>query len=73
MTDEMPVYVKIDDYKEVLEVMNGLQSKINSAKDLLAHIEEVKSEEEAELDNWKIGLADVEEKLAALNSVLSQR
>ena len=71
MTDNMPVYVKIDDYKEVLEVMSGLQENIANARNLLAQMEDIKSEEENELDTWKLGLDDIDEKLTSLTTELS--
>ena len=70
--DNMPVYVKIDDYKEVLETIADLNSKIVDAKALLTNIDAIKSEEESELESWKMGLDDVEQKLLNLNESLSQ-
>lgn len=72
MIDNMPVYVKIENYKDILATVADLQIKINDARELLAEIDEIKSQEEAELESWKLGLVDVEEKISNLSSVLSQ-
>ena len=31
-SNPMPVYVKIDEYKEVIDIMNLIKNKINEAK-----------------------------------------
>lgn len=68
----MPVFVKIDDYKDVVKSIQELQGKISNAKSLLNQIEQIKQEEETELESWKIGLDDIEQKIANLNDVLTE-
>ena len=70
--DNMPVYVKIDDYKEVLETIADLQAKIGNAKELLAQVDSIRNDEESELESWKMGVGDIEQKIADLKAVLSQ-
>ena len=70
--DNMPVYVKIDDYKEVLETIADLQKKIGNAKELLAQVDSIRNDEESELESWKMGVGDIEQKIADLKAVLSQ-
>lgn len=72
MTDNMPVYVKIEDYKEVLVTIADLKEKIVDAKNLLESIDTIRNDEETELESWKMGLSDVEQKVLNLNDVLSQ-
>jgi len=66
----MPVFVKVDDYKEVLEVMNMIRNKIEEAKEILGKINELKNEEDAELELWHTGLEEVERKMAFVDKVL---
>jgi hypothetical protein len=70
--EEIPVFVKVDDYKEVLKTINELKVKIDSAKELIAEIHKIKEEEESELETWKIGLSDVEQKIDNLSVLLKQ-
>ena len=49
MMDDMPVFVKVEDYKDALDVMNMIRLKIEDAKKTLEKIQELKSEEDTEL------------------------
>ena len=70
MTEEMPVYVRIDEYKDVLDVMNMIRNKIEDAKETLAKINELKNEEDAELELWHTGLEEVERKIVFVDKTL---
>lgn len=59
----VPVYVRIDEYKDVLDVMNLIKSKIAEAKETLAKLNDLKNEEDAELDLWHTSLEEVERKV----------
>ena len=60
---EMPVFVRIDDYKDVTDIMNLAREKLEQAKAILAKIEHITSEENAELESWGSDLADVEHRI----------
>ena len=66
----MPVFVRIENYKEVLDVMNMIKNKLNDAKKTLARINELKDREDAELGEWKIELSDVEKKVDFIDDIL---
>lgn len=70
MTDTMPVYVRIDEYKEVLETVQSLKAKLEAAKQTLDQISQLKQEEDAEVESWKAGLADIEQKVEHLDQSL---
>jgi predicted patatin/cPLA2 family phospholipase len=70
--EEVPVFVKVEDYKDVLKNIEELKNKIAIAKDLIVEIHKIKEEEENELETWKIGLNDVEQKIENLSSLLKQ-
>lgn len=59
----MPVYVRIEEYKDVLDVMNLIKSKIAEAKETLAKLNDLKNEEDAELELWHTSLEEVERKV----------
>ena len=59
----MPVYVKIDEYKEVLQVIGIIKDKIANAKEIINKINELRNEEDAELELWHSGLEEVERKV----------
>jgi hypothetical protein len=66
----MPVYVKIDEYKEVIDIMNLIKTKINEAKKVLNNIYENKNKEDAEIDEWTNELEEVERKVNFIDNSL---
>jgi uncharacterized protein Yka (UPF0111/DUF47 family) len=67
---EMPVFVKIDDYKEVLDVIELMKNKIEQAKSLIARINELKNEEDSELEAWKTNINEIEQKIDNVDNSL---
>ena len=63
MNETMPVYVKIDEYKEVLQVIGLIKDKIANAKEIIGKINELRNEEDAELELWHSGLEEAERKV----------
>lgn len=59
----MPVYVRIEEYKDVLDVMNLVKSKIAEARETLAKLNDLKNEEDAELELWHTSLEEIERKV----------
>lgn len=67
---EMPVFVKIEDYKDVIDIMELIKNKVNEANSILEKIRELKSQEDAELELWNSNLEDVERKIAYIDKTL---
>lgn len=61
--ENMPVFVKIEEYKDVLDIMNMVKAKLEEAKAIIAKINELKNEEDAELELWHAGVEEVERKI----------
>ena len=70
MKKGMPVFVKINEYNDVLEVIEMLNGKLNKAKDVMKKINELKNEEDTELELWQAELAEIEKKLDFVDSRL---
>lgn len=66
----MPVYVKIEEYKDVLELMNMVKTKLDDAKNILNHISELKNEEDAELESWRLSIEDMDKKIQFIDHAL---
>jgi len=66
----MPVFVRIEDYRDVLELMGILKTKIEDAKRTLAKINELKGKEDSELAEWKAEIGNVEKKVDYIDHVL---
>ena len=71
MKEGMPVFIKIEEYKEMLEVMKVIKNKLEEAKRILYKINELKKKEDAELDEWNSNINEIEKKIEEIdNSVL---
>ena len=70
MEKEMPIFVKIDEYKEVIDIVNIMKNKLVEAKDILAKINELKNREDAELELWNSGIEEVERKVEFIDKTL---
>ena len=67
---EMPVYVKIDEYKDVLDLIKMIKNKLTEAKEMLSRINELKNEEDAELELWHSGVEEIERKIEFVDKAL---
>lgn len=67
---EMPLFVKIEEYKDVLDVVNMIKTKIEDAKRTLSKINELGNEEDAELEQWHATIEEVERKVEFIDKTL---
>jgi len=65
-----PVFVKIDDYKDLLDVLDLIKDRLSEAKRTLADINELKNDEDAELELWSSTLNEIEKKLEDIDRTL---
>jgi len=69
---DMPVFVRVEDYKDALDVMNMIRMKIEDAKRTLEKVRELKSEEDTELELWHTTIDEVERKVDFIDKTLSE-
>ena len=72
MADQTPVFIKIEEYKDILAVMDLIKSKLEQSKTTLNKITEIKQQEDAALEHWKQGLEQVEKKVLFVDQKLLQ-
>lgn len=70
MRREAAVFVKIDDYKDILDVLDLIKDRLAEAKRTLADINELKNDEDAELELWSSTLNEIEKKLEDIDKTL---
>ena len=70
MERQTPVFVKIDEYKDVLDVMELIKNKLIEAKKTIEEVNDLKNKEDAELEEWHNELADVEKKIEYMDKTL---
>jgi hypothetical protein len=69
-TGEAPVFVKIEDYKDVVNVLDLIKDRLAEAKRTLADINELKNDEDSELELWSSTLSEIENKLEDIDRTL---
>jgi len=70
--DRMPVFVKIEEYDNVLNLVRLVRKKIDDAKETLLKINDLKNEEDHQLELWQNALAEVEKKVDFINQSLQE-
>ena len=63
MVEGMPVFIKVEEYKDILDIVELTQEKVKEARALLEKINELKAEEDAELEAWSVSLNEADKKL----------
>lgn len=69
-----PVFVKIEEYKDVLDVLDVVKSKLVEAKGTLDEIQKLKDEEDRELSAWVQNMDEIAQKVSNIDkTVFGQR
>jgi hypothetical protein len=66
--ENVPIYVKVDKYKELLEVLRGINVKLGQVDKTVEKINALKSQEEAQLQQWSENLNDIKSRLERINN-----
>ena len=65
-----PVFVKVDEYKEILDVLDMIKSKIKEIRDTLRSINALRNEEDAELAMWNNTINEIEKKIDGIDRIM---
>ena len=72
MDGKAPVFVKLDEYKDIMDIVGLMRDKIGQAKFLLDKIAELKAQEDQELAAWAKELEEVEQSLVNVDKSLGE-
>ena len=67
-----PVFVKVDEYKEILDVLDLIKSKISEIRETLGGISEIRNEEDGEVYMWKSKIDDIEKKISDIDRMMAE-
>lgn len=70
--ERMPVFIKIEEYDDVLKLMKLIRKKLEEAKATVLKINDLKNEEDHQLEMWDNALAEVEKKIDFIDSSLNE-
>ena len=68
----MPVFVKIDEYEDVLNLVKLVRKKIEDAKETLLKVNDLKNEEDHQLEMWQNSLTEIEKKVDFIDHSLNE-
>lgn len=67
---EKKVYVKVEDYKDIVDIMTLIRKKVSDARTILGGVNNLKNEEDAELEQWNSNLDEIDRKIDYLDRTL---
>ncbi len=65
--ENLPIYVKVDQYKELLDMLHAINTKLAQVDKTVEKINALKSQEDAQLKAWSDNLSDIRERLGRIN------
>jgi len=65
-----PVFIKIDSYNEVLDIIDVVKAKMKKCKNTLDEIDQLKTEEDEQIMDWKNIIDDISEKVYFIDKTL---
>jgi hypothetical protein len=69
---DMPVFVKIERYKESLSTLTKSKERLALARDLLERLEQIRSKQESEMHQLHQELAVIDSKIGELQELFRQ-
>ena len=70
MDSKAPVFVKIEDYKDIVDLIALVKDRLKQAKFLLGKIKEIKDQEDAEITTWINEIEDVDQRINDVDRAL---
>ena len=65
-----PVYVKVDEYRAIRDLLDAIRQRLGTARELLAKVNELKQQEDQQVEAWGRDIEDVEERLSSIDKSL---
>ncbi len=67
------MFVKSDQYREVLDSINAIKRKIRESENILERLNEIKNNKDKEFEKWRTLLEDIERKSVYIDKTLFER
>ena len=65
-----PVFVKVDEYKEILDVLEMIKTRVDEIKQTLNNLKSLRNEEDAELAVWSNAVNEIEKKIEGIDKIM---
>lgn len=70
--EQKPVYVKLEEYKNILALIDALETHLQTAKETLNEIKMLKQEEDVELEIWQTVIIEIENRMRFIDETLTE-
>jgi len=70
--EKMPVFVKVEEYDSVLNLIRTIRKKLDETKETITKINDLKNEEDHQLEMWQNALAEIEKKVDFIDHSLNE-
>ena len=65
-----PVFVKVNEYKEIIDVLDMVKSKLEEVRNTLGSVNELRNEEDSEISMWNATIDDIEKKIEDIDKMM---
>jgi hypothetical protein len=65
--ENVPIYVKVDKYKELTETLKAISAKIEAIDKTLEKVHQLKSQEDLQIQVWAENISDVKLRMEKIN------
>jgi len=65
-----PVFVKVAEYREIIDVLDMIKAKVNEIRATLADIHDLRSQEDAEVARWNETINGIENKIESIDKMM---
>lgn len=65
-----PVFVKVDDYKEILDVLEMIRTRVSEIRQVLNNLKSLRNEEDSELAVWNNAINEIEKKVEGIDKIM---
>ena len=70
MRENTPVFVKIEDYRQMLDVIEMIKKNLAEAKKMLADLNQLKEQESTEIQSWGTEIDQIEAKINDIDKLM---
>ena len=65
-----PVFVKVDDYKEILDVLEMIKGKLEEIRGTLHEVSDLRNQEDSEVAMWNGAIDEIEKKVENIDKMI---
>jgi len=68
----VPIYVKVDKYRDLVGVLKKIEQKLETVDKMIDKINQLKQQEDDQIKEWNDNLADVKDRVQGITDAFHQ-